>query len=116
MSFYVYIISNQKNSPLYIGVTNDLERRIYEHKNKLIQKSFSSKYCLDKLLFWETTEDVVVAIEREKQLKNWHKIWKLNLIKTINPNYKDLSICNNFLDPEDYEDKNKLNLEQRVEL
>ncbi len=98
MSYFVYIISNQKNNPLYTGVTNNLERRIFEHKNKLIPDSFSSRYFLDKLLYWEITEDVISAISREKQLKDWHKDWKLNLIKSTNPKYKDLSILPNYCD------------------
>ncbi len=69
MSFYVYIISNEKNTPLFDEVINDLDRRIYEHKNKLISKSFLRKYNLYKLPYWKTTENVVSAIEREKQLK-----------------------------------------------
>ena len=98
MSYFVYIISNQKNNPLYIGVTNNIERRIFEHKNKLIPDSFSFRYFLNKLLYWEITEDIISAISREKQLKNWHKDWKLNLIKSTNPKYKDLSILPNYCD------------------
>lgn len=86
---YVYIISNSKLSPLYIGVTNDLVRRIYEHRNKLI-KGYSSKYNLKNLLHYEVFDSAYDAISREKQLKNWHKDWKLNLIKDHNPNFKDL--------------------------
>jgi putative endonuclease len=100
MPYYVYIISNTKLAPLYIGVTNNLEKRIYEHKNKLISGSFSSKYNLSKLLYWERGQDIDSCIKREKQLKNWHRQWKLNLIKTTNPNFKDLSEYPNFVDPE----------------
>ena len=100
MSYFVYILSNSKLSPIYIGVTNNLEKRIYEHKNKANPNSFSTKYQLDKLMFWETGEDIQSAIEREKQLKNWHRDWKINLIKSTNPNLKDLSICPNYSDPE----------------
>ena len=95
--YYVYIISNHSNNVLYIGVTNDLARRIYEHKNKLI-KGFSSKYNLVKLVYYEITESIESAIAREKQLKNWHRDWKINLINQFNPEWKDLS--NDFLDPE----------------
>jgi len=95
--YYVYIISNHSNNVLYIGVTNDLARRIYEHKNKLI-KGFSSKYNLAKLVYYEITESIESAIAREKQLKNWHRDWKINLINQFNPEWKDLS--NDFLDPE----------------
>jgi putative endonuclease len=100
MSYFVYIISNSENTPLYVGMTNNLEKRVYEHKNKLLPEAFSSKYNLNKLLYWESGEDVNSVIAREKQLKNWHKSWKLNLIKTTNPLFKDLSSLPNFLDPE----------------
>ena len=87
--YYVYILSNQMNSVLYIGVSNDLIRRMYEHKNKLVN-GFSKRYNLNKLLYFEKTDNVEVAIQREKQLKNWHRQWKLNLIKENNPEFKDL--------------------------
>ena len=76
---------------MYVGVTADLEKRIYEHQNKLNKKSFSSKYNLDTLLYWESFEDIINVIKREKQLKNWRRDWKINLIKTKNPNLIDLS-------------------------
>jgi len=88
-SYFVYIISNNSKT-LYIRMTNDLKRRIYEHKNKLIE-GFSKKYNLNKLVFYEQTSDVKAAIAREKQLKNWHRKWKLNLIENYNPNWEDLS-------------------------
>ena len=88
--YYVYILSNQINSVLYIGVSNDLIRRMYDHKNKLVN-GFSKRYNLNKLLYFEKTDNVEVAIQREKQLKNWHRQWKLNLIKENNPEFKDLS-------------------------
>ena len=88
--YYVYILTNKSNKVLYIGVTNDLERRMYEHKNKVID-GFTRKYNLTKLVYFETTTDVNSAIEREKQLKNWHRDWKINLIKESNPEWKDLS-------------------------
>jgi putative endonuclease len=100
MSYFFYIISNSENAPLCVGVTNDLQKRVYEHKNKIYLKSYSAKYNLDKLLYWEIFEDINSAIQREKQLKNWHKKWKENLIKTINYNYKDLSTCLNYLNLE----------------
>jgi len=86
---YVYIVSNSKLSPLYIGVTNDLIRRVYEHKNKLV-KGYTEKYNCTILFYYEVFENAYDAISREKQLKNWHKDWKLNLIKGINPKLKDL--------------------------
>ena len=88
--FYVYIISNNFRSVLYIGVTRNLERRLYEHKNKLID-GFSKKYNLNVLLFYETTENALDAIAREKQLKKWKRKKKFDLIKSLNPDLKDLS-------------------------
>ena len=88
--YYVYILTNYNETTFYIGVTNDLQRRVFEHKNKLID-GFSSKYNLTKLVYFEITEDIEVAIKREKQLKNWHRDWKINLIKENNPNFNDLS-------------------------
>jgi putative endonuclease len=89
--YYVYILTNKGNTVLYIGVTNNLERRIFEHKNKLVE-GFTKKYNLNKLIYYEMTEDINSAIEREKQLKNWHRDWKINLIKRFNPMWKDLGI------------------------
>ena len=94
---YIYIISNKHLTTLYVGVTADLEKRIYEHQNKLNLKSFSSKYNLDTLLYWESFEDIINAIEREKQLKNWRRDWKINLIKTMNPDLIDLSEFDGYL-------------------
>ncbi len=88
--FYVYIISNNFRNVLYIGVTRNLESRLYEHKNKLID-GFSKKYNLNVLLFYETTEYTLDAIAREKQLKKWNREKKFNLIKSINPELRDLS-------------------------
>ena len=89
-TYYVYIMSNQKRTVLYIGVTNNLERRVYEHKQKKI-KGFTQKYnCID-LLFFEETSDIIAAIEREKQLKGWKRIKKDELVISNNPRLKDLS-------------------------
>lgn len=90
-SYYVYILTNFNNTTLYIGITNDLDRRIYEHKNELID-GFTKKYKLKKLVYFEECGQIMDAIEREKQLKNWHRDWKINLIKTVNPGFKDLSL------------------------
>ena len=81
--YYVYILSNYTNSTLYICVTNDLKRRIYEHKNKLIS-GFSSKYNVNKLVYFEETTDIKSAIQREKNLKKWKREWKDELIKKNN--------------------------------
>ena len=88
--YYVYIITNKKDGVLYIGVTNDLERRMFEHKNKLI-KGFSSKYNLDKLVYLEVYQYVEDAIKREKNIKKWKREWKIKLIIEDNPNWDDLS-------------------------
>jgi putative endonuclease len=88
--YYVYVLTNKTNRVLYIGVTNNLERRIFEHKNKLVE-GFTKKYNLNKLVYYEATNDIDGALEREKQLKNWHRDWKINLINSSNPAWKDLS-------------------------
>jgi len=88
--YYVYIITNKFNRVLYTGVTNNLQRRIYEHENKLV-KGFSSKYNLSKLLYFEDTNDVYSAISREKEIKGWIRKKKVELIKNMNPNWEDLS-------------------------
>ena len=86
----MYITSNFKRSVLYVGVTSSLVKRVYEHKNKLVE-GFTKKYNLSKLVYFETTNDVKNALIREKQLKNWHRDWKLNIINKHNPEWKDLS-------------------------
>ena len=87
--YYVYILTKKTNKVLYIGVTNNLVRRIFEHKNKLVE-GFTKKYNLSKLVYYEVTNDIYSALEREKQLKNWHRDWKINLINSFNPVWKDL--------------------------
>ncbi len=87
--YYVYILTNKSNKVIYIGVTNDLESRMFEHKNKLVE-GFTKRYNLMKLVYYEVTEEVESAISREKQLKNWHKDWKINLINQFNPEWEDL--------------------------
>ena len=88
--YYVYILSNKYNTVIYTGITNNLERRLYEHKNK-INQSFTSKYNIDKLVYFEYTNDVRSAIEREKQLKGWRRDKKNALISKANPEWIDLS-------------------------
>jgi len=88
--YYVYILSNKYNSVIYTGVTNNLERRIYQHKNKIFE-GFTKKYNVDKLVYFEITEDVKSAIEREKQIKGWTREKKNSLIEAVNPIWADLS-------------------------
>ena len=88
--YYVYILMNKWNTVSYIGVTSDLMKRLYEHKNKLV-KGFTQKYNIDKLVYFEETAEVMSAIEREKQLKRWSRKKKVELIKTKNNNFEDLS-------------------------
>ncbi len=86
---YVYILSNFTNRVLYIGVTNHLVRRVYEHKNRLVE-GFTSKYHLNKLVYYECFSDITQAIAREKVLKKWNRQWKERLITAFNPEWKDL--------------------------
>lgn len=88
-SYFVYIMTN-KSQTLYIGVTNNLERRVFEHKNHLI-KGFTRKYKINKLVYFEETSDVTVAVAREKQIKGWKREKKIALIESMNPGWKDLS-------------------------
>ena len=86
---YVYILTNRKNGTLYVGVTSDLVKRIWQHKNKFVA-GFSKRYDLDKLVYYEVFDDIENAIEREKKLKNWHREWKINLINQHNSDWVDL--------------------------
>ena len=86
---FVYIMGNNRPT-LYIGVTSNLAKRVYEHKKNIV-KGFTQKYKLHKLIYYEAYSNIELAIRREKQLKSWHRKWKLNLIKQQNPNLKDLS-------------------------
>ncbi|MDX9892893.1 MAG: GIY-YIG nuclease family protein [Patescibacteria group bacterium] len=88
--YYVYLMVNKTNTVVYTGVTNNLRRRVFEHKNKLV-KGFTSKYNVNKLVYFEETEDVSTAIFREKQIKGWLRIKKIKLIQTRNQGFKDLS-------------------------
>lgn len=88
-TYFIYIITNFTNTTLYIGITNNLERRIFEHKHELLN-GFSKQYHLKKLIYFEEYNDIQEALTREKQLKNWKRTWKIDLITKKNPTYKDL--------------------------
>ena len=87
--YYVYIMASQRNGTTYIGVTNDLTRRAYEHRENLLP-GFSSKYRTNRLVYYEPYPDVRTAIMREKQLKKWKRVWKTDLIEQSNPEWRDL--------------------------
>ena len=89
--YYVYIITNKTNRVLYTCVTNDLKKRVYEHKNKLV-KGFTSRYNVEKLVFYEVCESIESAILREKQIKGWLRNRKIALIEAMNPEWRDLSL------------------------
>ena len=90
MSYYVYILANKMNTVIYTGVTNDLLRRVYEHKMHLEPNSFTAKYDVTRLVFYEVTQNVRSAIEREKQIKSWSRAKKNTLVETMNPEWADL--------------------------
>jgi putative endonuclease len=87
--YYVYLLTTWNNKVLYTGVTNNLVRRIYEHKNKLID-GFTKKYNVCKLVYFEETDDILVAIEREKKIKGWLRTKKNELVESVNPEWRDL--------------------------
>jgi len=87
--FYVYILASRIGGTLYIGVTNDLIRRVYEHKTKFVP-GFTNKYGVASLVYFEQFDDVENAIKREKRLKKWNRAWKIQLIEKANPNWDDL--------------------------
>ncbi|MBQ7226349.1 MAG: GIY-YIG nuclease family protein [Clostridia bacterium] len=87
--YYVYILTNRHNKVLYTGVTNNLKRRVYEHKNKLVD-GFTKIYNVNKLVYFEIYKDVRLALKREKEIKGWLRIKKLDLIEQKNPNWDDL--------------------------
>jgi putative endonuclease len=94
LSYYVYLLASGKHGTLYIGVTSDLVRRVYEHKAKAAP-GFSSQYGVDRLVWFETYDDPTNAIEREKKIKKWRRDWKIRLIEESNPGWVDLydGIC-----------------------
>ncbi len=89
--YYVYLLTNWNNTVMYVGMTNNLMRRIYEHKNKLV-KGFTEKYNVNKLVYFEETQDVIAAIAREKEIKKWRREKKNQLVNRINPTWKELSL------------------------
>lgn len=88
--YFVYVLATRMNGPLYIGMTNDLSRRVGEHKAHQI-KGFTQRYNVDRLVYWETYERPDDAIGREKQLKKWRRAWKIALFQETNPEWLDLS-------------------------
>ena len=90
MQYYVYILSNSNKNVIYTGVTNDLVRRVYEHKQHLDKTSFTSRYNVENLVYFELTTDIDSAIAREKQIKGWNRKRKEKLIEAKNPNWEDL--------------------------
>jgi putative endonuclease len=89
LSYYVYLLANRKDGTLYLGFTNDLVRRIYEHKNKVVS-GFTARYGVDRLVWFECYDDPTSAITREKDIKKWRRAWKIRLIERCNPNWLDL--------------------------
>ena len=89
MQYYVYILASNKNGTLYIGVTSNLVKRIYEHKNEFVER-FTKQYSVHNLVYFEITESVESAIAREKKLKKWNRAWKIRLIEKTNPEWRDL--------------------------
>jgi len=89
-TFYIYLLASKRNGTLYIGLTNELERRIFEHKNN-VSSSFTSKYKVHQLVYFEEYETYEQAFTRERQMKKWKRDWKIQLIEKENPLWKDLS-------------------------
>ena len=87
--FHVYILASKPYGTLYVGVTSDLVQRVHQHKNK-VTKGFTSKYDVDKLVYYEFHHDAYEAFQREKRIKKWHRQWKINLIEENNPHWEDL--------------------------
>ncbi|MEM1001410.1 MAG: GIY-YIG nuclease family protein [Bacteroidota bacterium] len=90
--WYVYIMSNKQNGVIYIGVTDNIDKRIKEHKLKLYPKAFTARYNCDKLIYFEEFENAEEASIREKRFKNWKRDWKVKLIEEMNPSWSDLSL------------------------
>lgn len=90
MEYFVYILANKTNVAIYTGVTNDLERRLAEHRSQMDPRSFTARYKIYKLVYFESTSDPGIAIEREKQIKSWSRRRKNQLIESMNPEWNDL--------------------------
>ena len=90
-SYYIYILTNWNDQVMYVGMTNNLERRVYEHKHKLIE-GFTAKYNINKLVYYEETQDVNAALAREKEIKKWRREKKNILVQEANPTWQDLSV------------------------
>ena len=90
MQYYVYILANANKNVIYTGVTNNLTKRVYEHNNHVDKGSFTSRYNVENLVYYEITSDIKSAIEREKQIKGWNRTRKNKLIESKNPNWNDL--------------------------
>jgi putative endonuclease len=91
-TYYVYILASQRNGTLYIGVTNSLLRRTLEHKFKVNKQSFTDKYDINILVYYETYQNIEEAIQREKQFKKWNRQWKIKIIEEQNPTWRDMFI------------------------
>jgi putative endonuclease len=89
-NFYVYILTNKRNGTLYVGVTNSLLRRTFQHKTKQDKDGFTAKYSISRLIYFENYQYINDAIEREKELKKWERQWKIELIEKENPTWRDL--------------------------
>jgi len=89
--YYVYILASKPNGTLYVGVTNNLQRRVEEHRSGLVE-GFTKQYGVHRLVYFEQTSNVVAAIEREKRIKKWNRQWKIELIESQNPEWKDLTV------------------------
>ena len=87
--YYVYILAGKRNGTLYVGVTSDLVRRVFEHRNNLVD-GFTKKYGVHSLVYYEETDSIDSAIAREKQLKKWSRAWKIRLVEKVNPVWRDL--------------------------
>ena len=87
--YYVYILASRRNGTIYVGVTSDLVKRVHEHKSDLVD-GFTKTYSVHSLVYYETVDDVDSAIAREKQIKRWKRVWKVELIEGVNPDWRDL--------------------------